>query len=142
MANTDATYFHSVPAKEFPIPSNEYLPPIAYLPPTPGNDDLLPATTIMTTTTTTPPSAITPIANPYISQDSTLDSEVWTPTATVTTTTHKSHKSSTEHHHHKDFPFWDFRESIPGEPEQDYPILDKIPPTEFNCNGHLDGNVI
>lgn len=36
--------------------------------------------------------------------------------------------------------FWDFRESIPGEPEFDYPILDKIPPTSFKCNGQRDGN--
>lgn len=38
-----------------------------------------------------------------------------------------------------EIPFWDFRESIPGEPELDYPILDKIPPTSFRCNGQLDG---
>ncbi|EFX79931.1 hypothetical protein DAPPUDRAFT_52062 [Daphnia pulex] len=31
--------------------------------------------------------------------------------------------------------FWDFRESIPGEPEFDYPILDKIPSTSFKCAG-------
>jgi len=36
-------------------------------------------------------------------------------------------------------PFWDFRESIPGDPEQDYPILDKIPATKFTCNGRIDG---
>lgn len=38
-----------------------------------------------------------------------------------------------------EIPFWDFRESIPGEPELDYPILDKIPPTSFRCNDQLDG---
>jgi hypothetical protein len=36
--------------------------------------------------------------------------------------------------------FWDFRESIPGEPEFDYPILRNIPPTSFKCNGQQDGN--
>lgn len=35
--------------------------------------------------------------------------------------------------------FWDFRESIPGDPEFDYPILDRIPPTSFRCNGQRDG---
>merc|ERR1712035_206811 len=47
--------------------------------------------------------------------------------------------TTTEHHHHHDVPFWDFRESIPGEPEQDYPILDKIPSTKFACDDRLDG---
>ena len=36
--------------------------------------------------------------------------------------------------------FWDFRESIPGEPEFDYPILDKIPSTSFKCDGQRNGN--
>lgn len=44
-----------------------------------------------------------------------------------------------EHHHHHDVPFWDFRESIPGEPESDYPILDKIPVTSFSCTGRTEG---
>jgi len=35
--------------------------------------------------------------------------------------------------------FWDFRESIPGDPETDYPILDKIPQTSFTCGGKVDG---
>jgi len=35
--------------------------------------------------------------------------------------------------------FWDFRESIPGDPETDYPILDKIPVTSFACVGRIDG---
>jgi len=38
-----------------------------------------------------------------------------------------------------EIPFWDFRESIPGEPETDYPILDKIPKTTFSCDGRIDG---
>lgn len=38
--------------------------------------------------------------------------------------------------------FWDFRESIPGEPEFDYPILDKIPKTLFKCTGRQDGNLL
>lgn len=38
-----------------------------------------------------------------------------------------------------EIPFWDFRESIPGEPEIDYPILDKIPVTSFSCEGKVDG---
>ena len=37
--------------------------------------------------------------------------------------------------------FWDFRESIPGDPEIDYPILDKIPQTAFTCEGKLNGTV-
>jgi len=35
--------------------------------------------------------------------------------------------------------FWDFRESIPGEPELDYPIFDKIPVTAFTCDDKIDG---
>jgi hypothetical protein len=35
--------------------------------------------------------------------------------------------------------FWDFRESIPGEPELDYPIFDKIPVTTFTCDDKIDG---
>jgi len=35
--------------------------------------------------------------------------------------------------------FWDFRESIPGDPETDYPILDRIPKTSFDCVGKLPG---
>lgn len=35
--------------------------------------------------------------------------------------------------------FWDFRESIPGEPELDYPIFDKIPVTSFTCDDKIDG---
>lgn len=35
--------------------------------------------------------------------------------------------------------FWDFRESIPGEPEIDYPIFEKIPETAFTCSGKIDG---
>lgn len=38
--------------------------------------------------------------------------------------------------------FWDFRESIPGDPEHDYPILDKIPRTSFKCDGQIDGSLI
>jgi len=34
---------------------------------------------------------------------------------------------------------WDYKESIPGEPEVDYPILEKIPKTSFNCVGRLAG---
>jgi hypothetical protein len=35
--------------------------------------------------------------------------------------------------------FWDFRESIAGEPELDYPIFDKIPTTAFTCQGKING---
>ena len=34
---------------------------------------------------------------------------------------------------------WDYKESIPGEPEIDYPILEKIPETQFTCDGRLAG---
>jgi hypothetical protein len=37
--------------------------------------------------------------------------------------------------------FWDFRESIAGEPELDYPIFDKIPVTAFTCDGKLNGKI-
>lgn len=56
-----------------------------------------------------------------------------------TTTTGKPTTTTEHHHHHHDVPFWDFRESIPGEPGDDYPILDKIPATKFACNDRLDG---
>jgi len=61
-----------------------------------------------------------------------------TTTLKPSTTTEHEHHDHDDHHHH-DVPFWDFRESIPGEPEQDYPILDKIPSTAFKCNDRLDG---
>lgn len=35
--------------------------------------------------------------------------------------------------------FWDFRESIPGEPELDYPIFSRIPTTSFKCDDKIDG---
>jgi hypothetical protein len=53
-----------------------------------------------------------------------------------------NHGDGEHHHGHGDMPFWDFRESIPGEPGDDYPILDKIPETAFTCEGRLEGNVI
>lgn len=34
---------------------------------------------------------------------------------------------------------WDYKESIPGEPEIDYPILESIPQTKFDCAGRIDG---
>ena len=38
--------------------------------------------------------------------------------------------------------FWDFRESIAGEPELDYPIFDKIPVTSFSCEGKIKGKFL
>jgi len=34
---------------------------------------------------------------------------------------------------------WDYKESIPGLPEVDYPILERIPETSFTCEGRLAG---
>ena len=34
---------------------------------------------------------------------------------------------------------WDYKESIPGLPEIDYPILESIPVTGFSCDARLDG---
>jgi len=34
---------------------------------------------------------------------------------------------------------FDIRDAIPGEPERDYPLLNKIPKTEFNCVGRAPG---
>ena len=34
---------------------------------------------------------------------------------------------------------WDYKESIPGLPETDYPILERIPETGFSCDNRLTG---
>lgn len=34
---------------------------------------------------------------------------------------------------------WNLRDSIPGEPGQDYPTLREIPTTDFSCEGRVDG---
>ncbi|CAB3362030.1 Hypothetical predicted protein [Cloeon dipterum] len=50
-----------------------------------------------------------------------------------------------EHHHHHDgdhhdhHEHWDLRESIPGEPGEDYPLHHSPPDTGFSCSGRLVG---
>ena len=114
---TEAQYFYSTPVEKFWTPNNEYLPPDP-------------------TATTTPP-PITTTAESYLLPNSTTAVEILIPTTTtpISTTTIEHY-----HHHHDELLFWDFRESIPGEPEHDYPILDKIPATKFSCDDRLDGN--
>jgi len=110
LASTDAQYFYPEPS--VPFPNSEYLPP---------------------PTTTTTPEPYDPDYNP--------DSNIPDISILRTTTTAKP-RTTTEHedhHHHHDVPFWDFRESIPGDPETDYPIFDKIPETKFACADRLDG---
>ncbi|CAG7719402.1 unnamed protein product [Allacma fusca] len=34
---------------------------------------------------------------------------------------------------------WDIRDSIPGQPQRDYPLLSKIPRTSFSCEGRIPG---
>lgn len=118
LASTDAQYFYPEPQV-----SEEYLPPNT----TPANEYLPPPTT-QRTTTTTEDAAFEPDSD-------TLDEQILIPVAVTTA----KPTTTTEHEHHHDMPFWDFRESIPGEPEEDYPILDKIPITGFKCNDRLDG---
>jgi len=125
----DAQYFYPEPS--VPELSTDYLPPPAeYLPPPP------PSTT---TTTTTTPRPVPTTEEPDV--DYTPDSNIpdFSILRTTTTTQPPITTEHEHHHHHHEVPFWDFRESIPGEPEADYPILDKIPPTGFACNGRLDG---
>jgi len=100
-----------------------------------------PTTRAATTTTTTEK----PEPN-YDPDSNNFDSSVLIPEPVVVETTTlkpttKAPATTTEHEHHDhdEVLFWDFRESIPGEPGQDYPILDKIPTTEFKCNERLDG---
>lgn len=107
-------------------------------------------TTRPTTTTTTTTTTEKPDPN-YDPDSNNFDSsvlipepvvvETTTPKPTTAKPTTKAPATTTEHehHHHDEVLFWDFRESIPGEPGQDYPILDKIPSTEFKCNDRLDG---
>ena len=117
---TNAQYFDPQPS--ITKLSTDYLPP----PPT-------------TSTTRRPvPTTEEPDVN-YTPDSNIPDFSILRTTTTIqpSTTTEREH-----HHHHHEVPFWDFRESIPGEPEADYPILDKIPPTGFACNGRLDGNSI
>jgi len=126
LACTDAQYFYPEPQIVLPVTSlpEEYLPPVT----TPSAEYLPPVTTQRTTTTTEEAA--------YEPDSDTLDEQILIPVAVTTA----KPTTTTEHeHHHHDVPFWDFRESIPGEPEEDYPILDKIPSTEFKCNNRLDG---
>lgn len=115
LACSEAQYTYPTPKIPFTTPSSEYLPPVT----TPSEEYLPP----VTTTTT---------EKPYEPDSNIPDIII------VKTTTTSKPTTTTEHHHH-DVPFWDFRESIPGEPEQDYPILDKIPSTKFACDDRLDG---
>lgn len=117
LACSEAQYTYPTPKIPFTTPSSEYLPPVT----TPSEEYLPP----VTTTTT---------EKPYEPDSNIPDIII------VKTTTTSKPTTTTEHHHHHDVPFWDFRESIPGEPEQDYPILDKIPSTKFACDDRLDGN--
>jgi len=96
-----------------------------------------PTTTQPATTqpTTTRPATTQPTTTrPATTQPTTTQPITKSPTTTSLSTT-----TEHEHHDHDEVLFWDFRESIPGEPGQDYPILDKIPSTEFKCNDRLDG---
>ena len=131
---TDAQYFYTTPEVPFPIttPSDEYLPPV---------------TTRAPTTTTTRPTTTTPEPEPYdpdYNPDSNIPDISLLRTTTTARPTSPRAVTTTEHeeHHHHDVPFWDFRESIPGEPEVDYPILDKVPETKFACADRLDGDFL
>lgn len=100
-----------------PAPSAEYLPPVVQTTSRPGYDNYGDANTgnqnILRPTTAAP-------SRP----------------APVTTTTSRPQTAAVVD---DEIAFWDFRESIPGDPETDYPILDKIPVTSFTCVGKLDG---
>ena len=129
MTGTDAQYFYPEPQFSLPVTPlpEEYLPPVT----TPSNEYLPPVTTQRTTTTTEDAA--------YEPESDTFSEQILIPDAVVVETTTTKITTTTEHEHHHDLPFWDFRESIPGEPEEDYPILDKIPSTAFKCNDRLDG---
>lgn len=44
-----------------------------------------------------------------------------------------------EHHHSSDDPLQWLRDSVPGEPGVDYPILSKMPETSFTCDDKVPG---
>jgi len=90
-------------------------PPVEYLPPTdtgtgPSNENVVLIRTSTTAAPTRPPTRPT---NP--------------PTTTMMVKTMEEHL------------LWDYKESIPGLPEVDYPILERIPETSFTCEGRLAG---
>merc|ERR1712137_1349657 len=151
-------YEYPEPEIPFPTPSNEYLPPVETTTAAPApttrkatttiTTTPLPTTSKATTTTTTtekPDPNYDPDSNNFDSSIlipepvvvkttteklTTAAPTTTQPTTTPPTTTSLSTTTEHEHHDHDEVLFWDFRESIPGEPGQDYPILDKIPSTE------------
>jgi hypothetical protein len=49
---------------------------------------------------------------------------------------HHDHHGDHDHDHHL---HWDLRESIPGEPGEDYPLHHSPPDTGFSCAGRIVG---
>jgi len=123
-------------------PEAEYLPPVS----TPGYNYEPPANplnpganqfdvVILVPTTASPIRSTRPVAT----TPRPVTAGVTTPRPTRPTGASVVQTTEHEEHHHHDVPFWDFRESIPGDPETDYPIYDKIPETAFTCNDRIDG---
>ena len=102
-------------------PSAEYLPPVAPAGTTsrPGYD----------------PSGDANTGNQNVIRPAGTTARPVVPVAPVATTSRPQTAAVVD----DEIAFWDFRESIPGDPETDYPILDKIPVTSFTCVGKLDG---
>ena len=78
--------------------------------------------------------------NPLIPDNTNQNSQFLQTTKKPTTTTRRPVNPVVQED--DEIAFWDFRESIPGEPEIDYPIFDKIPETAFSCSGKIDGKFL
>nr|XP_045623478.1 endochitinase-like [Procambarus clarkii] len=84
---------------------------------------------------TTTPSTTTPSTT-----STTISTTISTTTPTTTTTTPLTPRKVDHHHHNSSDPLQWLRESVPGEPDVDYPILGwPIVDTGFSCAGRPDG---
>ncbi|XP_057371659.1 integumentary mucin C.1-like [Daphnia carinata] len=118
------------------------LPPLDYLPP---STTKAPVGKPVTTTGYSYPTPDNPLEfGPSSNQGTGLKFPTTTTTTTrrPITTTRTTKRPSVEPvltESQEEILFWDFRESIAGEPELDYPIFFKIPETAFTCEGKLNG---
>jgi len=148
VANTPASgYDYPTPANVVCLPgvNDARCPP----PPPPPSLSLAPSTTAPRRTATPPAPTVTPLPveylpplNPEPNNDNVV---ILIPTTNAPSRpalepiVGGSENQAEATGLNMDMPLWDFRESIPGEPEDDYPILDKIPQTSFTCQDRIEG---
>ncbi|XP_045024759.1 mucin-2 [Daphnia magna] len=115
-------------------------PPLDYLPPAPTK---APVVKPVTTTGYDYPTPENPLDfGPSNNQGTGVKFPTTTTTTTrrpTTTTPRRPNVEPVLTESQEEILFWDFRESIAGEPELDYPIFFKIPETAFTCEGKLNG---